>query len=60
MADNTPKKVNKDVHGGKAKATEKGAHGGGNKYNQMAVGKGFMVHDSKPGSVINKGNQEKS
>lgn len=31
-----------------AKTTEKGAHGGGNKYNQMKLSKGFAVHDAAP------------
>lgn len=33
----------------KAKTTKKGPHGGGTKYNQMQVSKGFMTHDGKPG-----------
>lgn len=50
MASDEPKKVAKEVHGGTAKKTEKGPHGGGNSYNQMKVGKGFVVHDAKPKS----------
>lgn len=55
MADSSePKKVDKKAHGGTGKKTEKGAHGGGNQYNQMTPGKGFMVHDAKPGGVGGK------
>jgi len=51
--DKTPKKVDKSTHGGTQKTTKKGPHGGGNQYQQMAVGKGFVVHDAKPGSAHN-------
>lgn len=54
MADsNTPKKVEKNVHGGTNKKTPTEPHGGGTNYNQLAPGKGFMVHDAKPGSAHN-------
>lgn len=54
MADEKGKKpqpVKKDVHGGESKTTKKGPHGGGNKYFQMKPGKGFMVHDARPGGA---------
>lgn len=55
MADSSkPKKVDNNVHGGSQKKTEKGPHGGGNQYNQLAPGKGFVVHDAKPGSAHRK------
>lgn len=38
-----------------AKTTEKGPHGGGNKFNQMKMGGAFAVHNGIPGTSGSKG-----
>ncbi len=47
MSDEKPGKV--DLGKSSAKTTQKGPHGGGNKYHQTAVANGFMTHDARPG-----------
>jgi len=42
-------KSQKPVKDATTQTTKKGPHGGGNKYQQMKLGAGFMVHDNKPG-----------
>lgn len=44
-----PRKVDKKVHGGTQNTSTNGAHGGGNKYFQTALGKGFMIQDPRQG-----------
>lgn len=45
----TPKSVDKAALGKTTgKTTAKGPHGGGNKFNQMAVAGGFTVHSNAP------------
>lgn len=60
MADSSkPKATPAATHGGDSKKTAKGPHGGGNKYFQMKVGKGFMAHDAAPGGVGGKKSADK-
>ncbi len=54
-----PKAAKGEVHGGDSKKTEKGPHGGGNKFFQMKVGKGFMAHDAAPGVAGSKKSADK-
>jgi len=56
---NEPKPLNKSDLGKVKENTTKGGHAGGeNKYNQMKLGKGFMVHDPRPGHSHKKNIEE--
>lgn len=50
----TPKDGKKAMGKVESKKTEKGPHGGGHKYNQAVIGKGFLQHKPITGHTQEK------